>query len=284
MNRAALYLRLSRTDEEKNSESIENQRMILYEYAKRHQMIPVKEYTDENYSGLTDERPGFRQLIDDAGNGKFDIVLAKDLSRFSRNMQHVEHYLHREFRRYGIRFIGVTDGSDTDETANKKSRQIYALVNEWYCEDLSENVRAVLHKKVQAGQFIGSFAPYGYRKDEKDHHRLRVDENEAEYVKWMFEQYAQGTSLRQICRLLDQKEIRTPSGRIHWNPVTVRRILTNEAYLGYVVQGKSTNRSYKDRSRIYFSAENWVRHPNMHPPVISEELFRKVQKRMKRIL
>ncbi len=284
MQRAALYLRLSRKDEEKqanqNSESIENQRMLLLDYINQHHMIAVKEYVDENYSGLTDCRPGFRQLLADAEDKMFDVVVAKDQSRFSRNMQHIEKYLHREFKRYGIRFIGITDGTDTDDQMNKKARQIYALVNEWYSEDLSESVRAVLSEKVKNGQFIGSFAPYGYQKDKTDKHKLCVKQDEAEIVKKIFEYYVNGSSLRGICRILDMQQIRTPTGKLHWNPVTVKRILTNEVYLGHLQQRKSTNCSYKDRKRIYFDKENWVIHRDVHEPIISSALFFMVQKRL----
>ena len=283
MNRTVLYLRLSREKQNEDyGESIQNQRLLLLDYAQKKQLNVIGEYLDEDYSGLTDRRPGFQKMLLDAEAGCFDIVLAKNQSRFSRNMQHIEKYLHREFRRYRVRFIGVTDGTDTADKANKKARQIYGLVNEWYCEDLSESVRAVLRKKMMDGQFIGSSAPYGYRKDVNDSHKLCPQEDERRIVREIFELYVSGNSMRGICRILEQNGIQSPSGKAQWNPVTIKRILTNEVYLGHLLQGKSTNRSYKDKSRIYFSKENWIRHQDVHEPLISEELFQMAQKRVKK--
>lgn len=301
MERAALYLRLSRQDEGVDeggeSESIENQRLLLREYAKAHGYEITEEYADEDISGLTDDRPGFRRMMRDARRGQFDVILAKSQSRFSRNMQHIERYLHRELPLLGIRFIGVVDGADTGSRANKKARQIYGLINEWYCEDLSDNVRAVLHRKVREGQFIGSFAPYGYRKDESDRHRLVPREDEAEIVRQIFQWYGEGCSIREICRRLDQRGVCPPGpakqrerkkgslppkeeGGHRWNGVTVKRILTNEVYLGHMLQGKSTTGSYKDKTRRYIPKQEWIRQPHMHQAIVSEALFARVQERL----
>ena len=148
MTRAAAYLRLSRQDQEKegdkDSESIENQRCMIREYAKAHGYEIVKEYADEDYSGLTDQRPAFQQMLRAARKGMFEVILAKSQSRFSRNMRDIERYLHRELPLLGVRFLGILDGTDTGNHANKKARQIYALINEWYCEDLSEKDREFL--------------------------------------------------------------------------------------------------------------------------------------------
>lgn len=236
-------------------------------------------------------------MMKDARKGRFDIILAKSQSRFSRNMQHIERYLHRELPLLGIRFVGVVDGTDTGSRANKKARQIYGLINEWYCEDLSDNVRAVLHRKVREGQFIGSFAPYGYRKAESDRHRLIPKEDEAQTVRQIFIWYAEGCSVREICRRLDGKGICPPgpakarergterpeggeTDRSRWNGVTVKRILTNEVYLGHMLQGKSAAGSYKDKTRRYFPKQEWIRKDHVHQAIISEELFARVQKRL----
>lgn len=146
----------------------------------------VKEYTDEAISGLTDTRPGFAKMMEDARKGHFDVILAKNQSRFSRNFLHIEQYLHRELPHLNIRFIGVTDGVDTGKINNiavrrsgKKTRQIYALVNEWYCQEISENEREILHQNVLSGEFIGSSAPFGYQKSPENPHKLILKEPEA---------------------------------------------------------------------------------------------------------
>ena len=148
-NRAVLYLRLSKEDIDKvnkgdDSASIKNQRLLLTDYALAHQFKVLHVYSDDDESGLYDNRPDFEKMMTDAKLGEFDIIIAKTQSRFSRNMEHIEKYLHHDLPNLGIRFIGVVDGVDTDNEENKKSRQINGLVNEWYCEDLSKNIRSSL--------------------------------------------------------------------------------------------------------------------------------------------
>ena len=155
VDKAAIYLRLSKEDIDKinkgdDSESIVNQRLLLTDYAISHEIQIVDIYSDDDYSGLYDDRPEFDRLICDSKLGKFNIVISKSQSRFTRNMEHMEKYLHHDFPLLGIRFIGVVDGVDTQNSENKKSRQINGLVNEWYCEDLSNNIRAVFHQKNES--------------------------------------------------------------------------------------------------------------------------------------
>ena len=95
---------------------------------------------------------------------KFDIVLSKSQDRFTRDMEVVERVLHKDFQRLGIRFIGVVDGTDTANKSNKKTRQFQGLINEWYLESLSENIRSIFESKMRNGEFLGSFAPFGYKR------------------------------------------------------------------------------------------------------------------------
>ena len=163
---AAIYCRLSREDEEKQSESesIQNQKSMLIKYALDKGWDIYNIYCDEDYSGIDRERPAFRQLIADAEARRFDIVLVKTQSRFTRDMELVEKYIHGLFAEWGIRFVATVDNVDTDIKGNKKARQINGLVNEWYLEDLSENIRTVFDYKRRAGQYIGGFPLYGKRK------------------------------------------------------------------------------------------------------------------------
>ena len=172
-NRAVLYLRLSKEDVDKvnkgdDSSSIKSQRLLLTDYALGHGFKIVNVYSDDDESGLYDDRPDFERMMTDAKLGEFDVIIAKTQSRFSRNMEHIEKYLHHDLPNLGIRFIGVVDGVDTESKENKKSRQINGLVNEWYCEDLSNNIRSAFKAKMKDGQFLGSSCPYGYRKDPKN--------------------------------------------------------------------------------------------------------------------
>jgi len=163
-NRAAIYCRLSNEDADKSdeSESIANQKLLLMEYAVSQGFIIHKIYSDDDCSGLDRARPQFNQMLADARNGLFNIILCKTQSRFTRDMELVEKYIHGLFNDWHIRFIGLIDNVDTNVKGNKKARQIYAMINEWYSEDLSENIRAVFRRKMRDGQFLGSFAPFGY--------------------------------------------------------------------------------------------------------------------------
>lgn len=301
-NRAVLYLRLSKEDIDKiykgdDSESIVNQRLLLTDYAIEKEFEIVDVYTDDDFSGLYDNRPDFERLIRDSKLGKFDIVITKSQSRFTRNMEHMEKYLHHDFPLLGIRFIGIVDGVDTSVKGNKKARQIYGLTNEWYCEDLSENIRTVFKQKMKAGQFLGAFAPYGYLKSHEDKHKFMIDEAAAQTVRRIFDLYVQGYSAKRICNILEDDKIPNPTiykqqQGLHyanakaekfsmkyyfWSVTTVNRILRNRTYIGVLEQGMSQKLSYKDKKVVAVPKENWVVVENHHAPIIEKPLFEKVQ-------
>ena len=205
--KAAIYCRLSKEDEEqekkdreKESESIQNQKSMLINYAIEKGYDIYRIYSDEDYSGIDRNRPDFNRMIEAASQRKFDIILAKTQSRFTRDMELVEKYLHGKFVEWGIRFIAVVDHVDTADEANKKSRQINGLVNEWYLEDLSNNVRSVLTHKRREGKYIGTFALYGYIKDPEDNNHLLVDPEAAEVVRRIFTLYLSKMLFLQFCK------------------------------------------------------------------------------------
>ena len=170
MPKVAIYCRLSEEDRGKanptaDSESICNQKALLCQYAQERGWEIYQIYSDDDYAGADRRRPAFNQMLRDAEAGTFQIILCKTQSRFTREVELVEKYLHGLFPIWGIRFISVVDNADTQVRSNKKSRQINALVNEWYLEDLSDNIRSVLTAKRKQGLHIGASALYGYRKD-----------------------------------------------------------------------------------------------------------------------
>lgn len=287
MEKAAIYLRLSKEDidkgEENNSKSIENQRMILEEYAKARQLEIYDYYIDDDYSGLYFERPAFSKMLSAAARHEFTIILAKSQSRLSRNMEHTEYLLHNLFPQLGIRFLGVVDGVDSTQKAGKKARQINALVNEWYSEDLSENIRAVYRRKMKAGEYLGAYAPFGYRKSKEDTHRLEIEEEEAYWVQTMFKMYVQGHSIGEIQHELMKNHVVTPIAKrrgkeqYEWSTSTIKKILANEVYTGAVVQGKSQRRSFKEKKIVACPKERWIIVEEMHPPIVSKELYRQVR-------
>ncbi len=302
--RAAIYCRLSRNDSNtfhssRPAESIRNQEMLLSEYAKQHGMQIYAIYVDENYSGLNPDRPAFCRLLDDARHGRFDIILCKSQSRFTRDQETAETYLNHLFPLWGIRFISLTDGIDTAEKKNRKVRQLNGLLNEWYCEDLSANIKTVFRKKMEAGQFIGSFACYGYTKDPSDHHKLLPDPPAAAVVRQIFELYLNGMSIRNIAKYLTEQKILRPSQykrqcgllfqspfennssqSMPWSASTVKRILSNPLYTGCLVQGKEETLFCRSRQRIHIPKEQWIIVSDTHPPLISQDTFEMVQTKL----
>jgi site-specific DNA recombinase len=302
MNKVAIYCRLSDEDKDKkfatdDSESIQNQKNLLMKFAMEKGWDIYDIYCDDDYSGLDSDRPKFNQMIRDAEDGKFEIILCKTQSRFTRDMELVEKYLHNKFIEWGIRFITAVDGVDTFDKHNKKSRQINGLVNEWYCEDISESIRAVLRNKQQSGKFIGSFATFGYLKDPEDKNSLIIDEAAAEVVRIIFSLYLQGNGTQHIAYILNEKGIPNPTkykklqGLKYknssdknklglWNKTTVKRILKNQMYLGKMVQHKYQKISYKSKKTINLKQNEWVIVEGTHSPIIDKDTFEMVQNRM----
>lgn len=286
MEKAAIYVRLSKEDEQKDKESasksIENQKNILLQYAKSHDFEIYDFYCDDDYSGLYLERPEFTRLLSDASKYCFTTILAKSQSRLSRNMEHTEYLLHDLFPSMNIRFIGVVDGVDTFQKSGKKARQINALVNEWYSEDLSESIRAVYRRKMQMGEYLGAYAPYGYRKSKDNTHQLEIVEEEARWVRQIYQWYLEGKSITEIQALLNKHNVSTPSVRLKrtsdgsWSASTIKKILSNETYTGAVVQGKSERKSFKDKTLRYKPKEVWWIVENCHEAIIDKETYKKV--------
>ena len=303
--RVGIYLRLSNEDKDKlnkddDSESIKNQRNMLIDYIEKHpEFALVDEYCDEDLSGAGTYRPEFERLIRDCENGKLDIVLCKSQSRFSRDMEIVEKYINNKFKEWNIRFIGLSDNADTDNSGNKKSRQINGLVNEWYLEDVSNNIRSAFHSKMKQGEFISPFASFGYEVSEKDNNKLVVDPVAAEVVKNIYNLYLTGLGFTGIAKYLNSKNIPSPSlykyrkgiklnvisnrprEEIKWTTNAIKTILTNEVYLGHLIQGKRTTVSYKNHKIKHKDKSEWIRKENTHEAIIDEETFNKVQVAMK---
>ena len=283
----AIYCRLSREDEEKSgweSESIQNQKAMLEEYAREQGWEIYDVYCDEDYSGADAHRPDFCRLLRDGEKRQFQIVLCKTQSRFTRDMELVERYIHGKFLLWGIRFVAVADHVDTQQKGNKKARQINALVNQWYLEDLSENVRMVLDFKRQQGQYIGSRPLYGYRKDPEDKNRLLVDEPAAAVVRQIFHWCRQGVRAGQIAQRLNEQAVPSPASYKDppkkngvWNKTTVSRILRNEMYAGVMVQGRRRRVSYKSSYCVDVPRDGWFRVSGTHRPIIPPDQFWQVQ-------
>ena len=233
-------------------------------------------------------------MIQAAKQKKFQIVLCKTQSRFTRDMELVEKYIHGLFPIWGIRFIAVADNADTEVKGNKKARQINGLVNEWYLEDLSENVRMVFDLKRREGKYIGGFPIYGYRKDPADKNHIIPDPEAAEVVRQIYRWSMEGHGRQNIAYLLNQQGVPNPTrykaergwACNHpikndfslWNKVTVGRILTNEMYTGVMIQGRRKKVSYKSKVIIDTPQNQWYRVEGTHEAIIDRTTFDAVQR------
>lgn len=303
--KVGIYLRLSEEDKNKtnkldDSESIKNQRnLLLEEIKKRPEFILIDEYCDEDLSGAGTFRPEFERLIKDCKNQKIDVVLCKSQSRFSRDMEIIEKYLHNKFIEWNIRFISLADNADTNTPGNKKSRQINGLVNEWYLEDTSNNIRSAFQAKMKQGEFISPFAPFGYEISTKNNNKLIIDPIASIIVKDIFNLYLKGMGYTSIAKYLNEKKIPSPSlykyqkgiklnivsnrprEQIKWNNNAIKTILTNEIYIGNLIQGKRTTISYKNHKIKNKNKKDWIKKENTHEAIIDKIAFYKVQKSIK---
>lgn len=300
--KVAIYCRLSEEDKNKHSESedsvsIQNQKAMLTKYASLQGWEIYRIYSDDDYTGSDRRRPEFNELLKDAEAQKFDIVLCKTQSRFTRELELVEKYIHGLFPVWGIRFISIVDNADTANKGNKKSRQINGLVNEWYLEDMSENIRSVLKSRRENGLHIGSFALYGYKKDPNQKGHLIIDEDAASIVREVFNLFSKGYGKTAIARMLNNRNIPNPTeykrlkglrykqpkskNSTLWKYFTISNMLTNEIYIGNMVQGKYGSVSYKTKQNKPRPKSQWYIVENTHEPIIDRELWDRVQKMIK---
>lgn len=303
MPKVGIYCRLSIEDRDKDgndpSESIQNQKAMLRDYCIERGWEIYDIYVDDGFSGIDRTRPAFCRLLRDCEQGKIDIVLCKDQSRFSRDTVVIEQFLNDKFLEWGIRFIGVADNADTDNESYGTMRLFTSAYNEMYVKDISAKIRRTLAYKRQQGQFIGSFAPYGYRIDPADKHHLVTDPETASVVKQIFGWYIAGDGYRAIVQKLNEQGIISPTehkrrqgskyvntnadssnARGLWTQSTVAAILRNEVYTGALVQGRSHHISYKNKKRKKVAPEEWVRNPDTHEAIIDAETWARAQERL----
>ncbi len=293
----AIYCRLSDEDRDKlnkndDSGSIQNQKAMLIKYASNNGWAIHDIYSDDDYAGSDRNRPEFNRLIRDAKARKFGIVLCKTQSRFTREIELVEKYIHGLFPRLGIRFISIVDNADTDNRGNKKARQINGLVNEWFLEELSENIKAVKTHQRYNGVHIGSFAPYGYKKDPELKGHLIVDPEAAAIVHEVFTLFANGMGKQGIARVLNERGVPNPTeykrqhGMVRnkdgnnsglWQYFTVSDMLINQVYIGNLVQGKTAVLNYKTQEKLVIPKEQWITVEGTHEAIIEPELWDQVQ-------
>ncbi len=298
--RAAIYVRLSKEDGDKEeSDSIVNQKELIRAFlADKPEICISGEFVDDGYSGADFERPSFKRMVSQIEAGQIDCVVVKDLSRFGRNFVEAGRYIDQIFPAMGIRFIAVNDHYDSINGRTSSDRILIPfknLINDAFCRDISIKVRSQLEIKRKKGDFIGSFAVYGYQKSPEDRHKLVVDDYAAGVVRDIFRWKLEGASQQRIADRLNERGELSPmeykrfcglqykSGfqvnpKAKWTAVAIGRILRNEFYLGTMVQGKRTTPNHKVKKTVVKPSAEWVRVENSHPPIIDREDFFAVEK------
>ena len=291
---AGIYVRLSQEDMRAGeSLSIENQKLILTKYVKEQGWNLIDIYVDDGYSGTDFDRPGVQRLLDDAKDGKINLIICKDLSRFGRNYIEVGRYVDYIFPSYNIRFIALNDNVDT---ANKNSSAldmmpIVNLFNEWHSASTSKKIKAVIEANAKAGKYRTTFAPYGYLKGNDPKHLPVIDPEAAPIVRRMFEMRAKGITPRHIADAFNDEHIMPPLDHQYkllgrpcpkktshlWDGAAVRHMLQNPTYLGDLVQLRTTTVSYKNHKNVKRDKDEWITVPNTHEAIISRELWDKVR-------
>lgn len=297
INNTALYLRLSRDDENYgDSVSIETQRTILRQFVKDNGFHVVDEYVDDGWTGTNFDRPAFKRMIEDVESGRINCIITKDLSRFGREHVMMGYYLEFYFVEKNVRYIAVSDGEDTEKGLSDFV-PFKNLFNEWYAKDTSRKIKASMNAKFKAGERTCAYAPVGYKKHPEIKNKLAVDEE----TKWIIEKiygYALlGHGAGKITKKLIEEKVPTP-GYINykrigtfaniyagaseekayaWTIAQVKSILKDETYIGNTVHYRESNVSYKNKHRIRKDKSEWLRVENTHEAIISKEDFEKVQ-------
>lgn len=293
-----IYLRLSKEDETAgHSESISNQRDYIISYVSQQGWNIAGIYIDDGFSGLNFDRPAFKRMIEDIENKKVNLVITKDLSRLGRDYIDTGYYLERYFPKMKVRYIALSDGIDTfSNTSNNDISPFKSVINDLYAKDISKKIRTVMDTKRKNGQFIGAFAPYGYKKDPDNKNKLVIDDEAAAVVRRIFSMYLKGESMYGIKKTLNIEKVPSPAKyketnstyrnpvakRYLWTNETVKRILTNPSYMGNMAQGRQVKINYKVEKYRKIPPEDWIVVENTHEPIISREEFLLAQEMLRR--
>ena len=294
------YVRLSHEDGDKEeSNSVTGQKDLIRDYLSRNpELRECGMKVDDGYTGSNFDRPAFQEMMAEVKAGKINCIVVKDLSRFGRDHLGVGEYIEKIFPFMGVRFIAINDNYDSLHSNVESDELIIPfknLINEAYCRDTSIKIRSQLEIKRQRGDFIGSFAVFGYRKDPENRHRLLVDDYAADVVRDIFKWKLEGVSAGDIADRLTTAGILTPmdykrslgmrystSFRVKeesvWDAGMVLRILKNPVYTGVLEQGRVTTPSYRVKRLVNKPREQWAVVENCHEAIIDRYDFESVQK------
>lgn len=281
-------------EDEQESGSISTQKLFLRNFCKDNNIQVYDDYTDDGVSGATFDRPDFNRMIKDIENKKINLIIVKDLSRFGRLSSKISYYLEEFFIEKGVRFIAVTDDIDTGHIETSEEMvQFKAFFNEWFLRDTSRKVRNGKKTRAKEGKVMTTYPTYGYKKDPLDYNHYVIDQDIAPIVRRIFMLARNGMTPTEIGKILTDERTLVPSeivGNAHtrkdrikrgWNRNTVKRILQNVTYLGWVSNGNTKKINYKSKKTMIMPKEDRIIVENMHTPIIDEETFNIVQDMIK---
>ena len=296
----ALYERLSRDDNlDGESNSILNQKKYLEDYAVKSGFINLKHYTDDGYSGVNFNRPGFQSLIKDVEAGNVGTIIVKDMSRFGRNYLEVGFYTEMMFPNKNVRFIAINNSIDSTNDKDNEFAPFLNIMNEWYAKDTSKKIKTIFNARMQEGKRCSGSIPYGYNRLPGDKQTLVIDPLAAEVVKKIFLLANEGKSTRNIAEILSAVKILNPAahqekyhkeqanGRKYTDPYlwwqsTVKKILDRKEYLGHTVLHKSVSTNFKLHKRTATAEDEQYVFKNTHEAIITQELWDSVQSNRKK--
>ena len=294
----ALYCRLSQEDMQAGeSESIQNQKLILQRYADEHFFLNTRFFVDDGFSGVSFEREGLQAMLREVEAGNVATVITKDLSRLGRNYLKTGELIEIIFPEYDVRYIAINDGVDTAREDNEFT-PLRNWFNEFYARDTSKKIRAVKQAKAQRGERVNGEVPYGYIADPNDRNHLIPDPETAHVVKQIFAMYVRGDRMCEIQNWLRDNEVLTvgelryrrkggkkfPRPQLNawytWPDKTLYDILTRQEYLGHTITAKTYKVSYKSKKTRKNPEDKRYFFPNTHEPLVDEETFALAQKRI----
>jgi len=294
--KTALYVRLSVEDNGKDSDSVENQTTLLEDYVANHPNLKkVALFVDNGYTGTDFLRPEFNRMMEAVQAEIVDCIIVKDLSRLGRNYIETSQFIEKICPFYNLRFIAVNDSYDTATVTSEGqlSASLQNIVNDYYAKDISRKVTSALQAKMERGDYIGNYAPHGYRKDPENKNHLLIDPETAPVIRQIFEMRAEGISYMGICKKLNDAGIPSPGQHklnqgietnnnkkkrtVLWNKHKITEILKDIVYIGHLAQKKGSQCLYGGIPYHITSEDEWIVVKNTHEPLISEELFERVQ-------
>ncbi len=280
-------------EDEQESGSISTQKLFLRNFCKDNNIQVYDDYTDDGVSGATFDRPDFNRMIKDIENKKINLIIVKDLSRFGRLSSKISYYLEEFFIEKGVRFIAVTDDIDTGHIETSEEMvQFKAFFNEWFLRDTSRKVRNGKKTRAKEGKVMTTYPTYGYKKDPLDYNHYVIDQDIAPIVRRIFMLARNGMTPTEIGKILTDERTLVPAeivGNGHtrkdgikrgWNRNTVKRILQNVTYLGWVSNGNTKKINYKSKKTMIMPKEDRIIVKGMHTPIIDEETFNIVQEQI----